>query len=90
MLNTPVPPVDSIGYWLVIGFVILIIVKSWLDFGSDHKTLKCELCGDPATTWNCFCDGDGPIRVCKGCDDSINKFYGEKCDLICIRKKEKT
>ena len=47
--------------------------------------MKCELCGDPATTWNCF--GDGPKRVCKGCDDSINEFYGSKCDLVCIQKE---
>ncbi len=50
------------------------------------SVLKCELCGDPATTWNCF--GDGPKRVCKGCDDLINKFYKTKCDLTCIQKKE--
>lgn len=50
--------------------------------------LKCDLCGDPATTWNCFSDSDGPIRVCKGCDDSINEYYGEKCDLHCMTKKE--
>ncbi len=48
--------------------------------------MKCELCGDPATTWNCF--GDGPKRVCKGCDDSINKFYKTKCDLTCMKEKK--
>lgn len=73
------------AFLLVIGLVITI--KSWVDCGNDHNSLDCELCGDPATTWNCF--SDGPKRVCKGCDDSINKFYGEKCDLSCIQKKEK-
>ena len=53
----------------------------------EKTNVKCELCGDPATTWNCF--GDGPKRVCKGCDDSINEYYGEKCDLHCMTKTEK-
>ena len=60
----------------------IVSSKKW----HNHKALKCELCGDPATTWNCF--GDGPKRVCKGCNDSMNDYYGEKCDLACIPKKE--
>ncbi len=49
--------------------------------------MKCELCGDSATTWNCFGDGE-PKRVCQGCSDSIDKFMENKCDMACIQKKE--
>ena len=62
------------GIWFDFSWIKNILTRS--------KRVKCEFCGDPATTWNCL--GDGPKRVCKGCNDSINNHYGVDCDLHCM------
>ncbi len=82
MIFTPFMQISTGLILILIGYTLYNIEDK------NSKSLNCELCGDPASTWSCFGDGE-PKRVCQGCSDSIDKFMGHKCDMACIKKEDK-